>query len=154
MIRMGLVGLGKMGISHLAIANSHPAVTLAAVCDSSGYSLQVLNKYSAFRTFTEFDAMIAEADLDAVIIATPSRLHVEMARAALDRGLFAVLFAAASALTPAPHSAWTIHRGQSWRASRTATGASIRWAITAGSSVLSVKRNALWPPACSAAFIM
>ncbi len=31
--------------------------------------------------------MIAEADLDAVIIATPSRLHVEMARAALDRGL-------------------------------------------------------------------
>ncbi len=87
MIRMGLVGLGKMGISHLAIANSHPAVTLAAVCDSSGYSLQVLNKYSAFRTFTEFDAMIAEAALDAVIIATPSRLHVEMARAALDRGL-------------------------------------------------------------------
>ena len=31
--------------------------------------------------------MIAEADLDAVIIATPSRLHAEMARAALDRGL-------------------------------------------------------------------
>jgi predicted dehydrogenase len=52
MVRMGLVGLGKMGVSHLAIANAHPAVTLAAVCDSSGYSLQVLNKYAAFRTYT------------------------------------------------------------------------------------------------------
>ena len=53
MIRMGLVGLVKMGISHLAIAKSNPAVELAAVCDSPGYLLRVLSKYSAFRTYTE-----------------------------------------------------------------------------------------------------
>ena len=145
MVRMGLVGLGKMGVSHLAIANAHPAVTLAAVCDSSGYSLQVLNKYAAFRTYTDFDAMIAEAGLDAVIIATPSRLHVDMARAALD---------AACTYSAKNHFAWTIPRGWSWRAWPRATGASIRWAITAVSSALSVRRDALWQPARSAVFIM
>ena len=35
MIRVALMGLGKMGLSHCAIINTHPDVELVAVCDTS-----------------------------------------------------------------------------------------------------------------------
>jgi len=35
MIKVGLVGLGKMGISHCAIVNAQKNVELVAVCESS-----------------------------------------------------------------------------------------------------------------------
>ena len=57
MIQMGLADLGEMGILHLPVANSHPAETHAAVCGSSGSSLQVVNKFAASRTYTDPDAM-------------------------------------------------------------------------------------------------
>jgi predicted dehydrogenase len=86
-IRMAVVGLGKMGLSHLAVVKAHPEVELAAVCDSSGYVLGVLKKYTGVATYTDYDAMLRELELDAVLIATPSRTHADMVRAALERGL-------------------------------------------------------------------
>lgn len=87
MIKLAVVGLGKMGISHLAIARAHPDVDLAAICDSSGYALGVLNKYTGVTTFDDYDQMLEKAELDAVLIATPSSAHGSMVRKALDRGL-------------------------------------------------------------------
>src|SRR5262249_36609915 len=86
-IKIAVVGLGKMGLSHLAIVNAHPELELAAVCDASGYVLGVLKKYTGVETYSDYDAMLRELDLDAVLIATPSKTHAGMARAALDRGL-------------------------------------------------------------------
>ncbi len=87
MIRVAVVGLGKMGLSHLAMINAHPEVKLAAICDATGYILDVLNKYTGVQTFTDFRRMLEEIELDAVIIATPSSMHGPMVRAALDKGL-------------------------------------------------------------------
>ncbi|WKJ90129.1 Gfo/Idh/MocA family oxidoreductase [Methylomonas montana] len=87
MVRVAVVGLGKMGLSHLAIIKAHPNVEVAAVCDAAGYVLDVLNKYTGVRTFTDYDAMLRDAELDAVIIATPSSMHGPMVRKALDQGL-------------------------------------------------------------------
>jgi predicted dehydrogenase len=86
-IRIAVVGLGKMGLSHLAIVNAHPEVELAAVCDASKYVLGVLEKYTGVTTYSDYDAMLRELDLDAVLIATPSRTHAGMVRKALERGL-------------------------------------------------------------------
>ena len=47
MVRVGLIGLGKMGISHCAILNAHPSVDLVAVCDSSSFSLAALRRYTS-----------------------------------------------------------------------------------------------------------
>jgi len=52
MIRAGLVGLGKMGLSHLSILNAHPEVDVVAVCDSSQYVLDVLAKYTSIKTYS------------------------------------------------------------------------------------------------------
>jgi predicted dehydrogenase len=86
-LKLAVVGLGKMGLSHHAMINAHPRVKVEAVCDSTGYVLDVLNKYTGVRTYTDFDAMLREVELDAIIIATPSSMHTKMVKAALDKGL-------------------------------------------------------------------
>jgi predicted dehydrogenase len=87
MIRVGAVGLGKMGLSHQALLAAHPDVDLAAICDSSSYVLGVLGKHTGLKTYGDYDAMLAEADLDAVLIATPSKFHAGMVQSALERDL-------------------------------------------------------------------
>ena len=87
MVRLALIGLGKMGISHLAIARSHPDAELVAVCDTTGYVLDVLAKYTGVKVYSDYHKMFAEEKLDGVLIATPSKFHAEMVRAALDANL-------------------------------------------------------------------
>ncbi|MBZ6079390.1 Gfo/Idh/MocA family protein [Microvirga puerhi] len=86
-IRTGLIGLGKMGISHLAIANSHPGIDVTAVCDSNPALLGILRKNTAFRCYQSPIEMIDAAGLDAVIISTPSRSHAELVRLSLKKNL-------------------------------------------------------------------
>lgn len=87
MIRVAVVGLGKMGISHLALLRAHPKVKLAAVCDSSKYILGTLHRYTGVATHSDFDKMIREVELDAVVIATPTRTHARLVRSALERNV-------------------------------------------------------------------
>jgi len=87
MIRVAVVGLGKMGISHLGLARPLDGVEVAAVCDSTGYILDILAKYTGLNTYTDYTKMLAECPLDAVIIATPSRFHVDMVKTALEKGI-------------------------------------------------------------------
>lgn len=87
MLNVGLIGLGKMGLSHLAIVNTHPAVKLVGICDSASYLCSILHKYTGIEVFSNYREMLDKKSLDAVIIATPSRFHGEMVREALNRGL-------------------------------------------------------------------
>lgn len=87
MLRLAVVGLGKMGLSHHAMINAHPRVQVVAVCDATGYVLDVLNKYTGVRTYTDFDAMLREAEVEAIIVATPSSMHARMVKAALEQGI-------------------------------------------------------------------
>jgi predicted dehydrogenase len=86
-IRTGIVGLGKMGISHLAIANAHPQLDVIACCDSSDYVLGTLGRYTAMRTYGDLERMLEAEQLEALIVATPSRLHVPMVETAVGRDL-------------------------------------------------------------------
>ena len=87
MIRVGMVGLGKMGLSHMSIVRAHPEVTLVAACDTMTYLTDVLAKNTGLKGYVDLDKMLAEEQLDAVVIATPSKLHADMVRRALDHGL-------------------------------------------------------------------
>ncbi|SDZ39347.1 Gfo/Idh/MocA family protein [Herbiconiux ginsengi] len=82
-----MVGLGKMGLSHYSMINAHPNAEVVAVCDSNAYLLGVMNRYTGVQTFSDLSKMIAAAELDAVIISTPSVLHASMVRTALEAGL-------------------------------------------------------------------
>lgn len=87
MLKAGIVGLGKMGLSHHSIVNAHPAIELKAVCDTSNYVLDVLSKYTGVKTYTDYRKMLSEEALDCLFVATPSRYHAEIVAAALERNL-------------------------------------------------------------------
>ena len=87
MFRAAIIGLGKMGLSHQSMVNVHPQIKLVSVCDSSGYVLDVLSKYTGVKTYTDYKKMLAEEPLDCVFVATPSRYHAEIVGAALERNL-------------------------------------------------------------------
>jgi predicted dehydrogenase len=87
MIRMAVVGLGKMGLSHLSMIRVHPNIELVGICDTSKFLLGMLEKNTGIATFTDFDTMIEHARPTAVIIATPSRFHANIVRSSLDHGL-------------------------------------------------------------------
>lgn len=82
-----MVGLGKMGLSHLAIVRAHPQIELIAGCDSSSYLTDVLSKHAGLTCYPDFDRMLANEQLDAVVISTPSKLHAAMVQQALDKRL-------------------------------------------------------------------
>lgn len=85
-VRVGVVGLGKMGLSHFAMINAHPDVETIA-CDGAGFMVDVLSRNISVPVYKDFDDMLDKAELDAVVIATPSRLHAPMVEAALNKGL-------------------------------------------------------------------
>ena len=87
MVRVAIVGLGKMGLSHLAIVRVHPDVELAGVCDTSGFLLDILQKNANLPVFSDYKMMLRAAKPDAVIVATPSRFHESMVRTALEQDL-------------------------------------------------------------------
>jgi predicted dehydrogenase len=87
MIKAGIIGLGKMGISHAAIVNFHPSVDLVAICDTSSLILNAFSKFSKIRTYNDYVRMINSESLDAVVIATPTRYHYEMVKLALESGI-------------------------------------------------------------------
>lgn len=88
-LRVGLIGAGKMGISHLAILGAHPDVTVAAVCDHAAYLTGPLGKHLGIETFKDYRKMVESTPLDGVIVATPSSTHFDVGRYALERGLHA-----------------------------------------------------------------
>src|SRR6056297_899556 len=85
-IRIAVVGLGKMGLSHFSMVNAHPLADTVA-CDGSGFLVDVLTKNIKIPIHRDYAEMLAKVDIDAVVIATPSRLHAPMVEAALDKGI-------------------------------------------------------------------
>ena len=73
-IRVGLIGLGQMGLSHLAVVNAHPDVELVGVCDASAYVLDVLEKYTGLKGYADHRRLFDEQRPEAVLIATPTSL--------------------------------------------------------------------------------
>jgi len=86
-VRVGLVGAGKMGLSHYAIVNAHAGAAVVAVCDTSSYVLSVLKKYTGVATFDSYEKMIDAGGLDAILVATPTSTHFPCAKYALEHDL-------------------------------------------------------------------
>ncbi|BCZ23093.1 Gfo/Idh/MocA family oxidoreductase [Mycobacterium senriense] len=86
MIRTAIVGLGKMGLSHLAILRTHPHLDVVGICDSAGYVRDVLSKYTGLDCYDDFDRMLAATNAEAVVVAVPSRLHASVVEKALGAG--------------------------------------------------------------------
>jgi predicted dehydrogenase len=88
MINIGIIGLGRMGITHYSIINSHPNVKIKAVVDTSSLVLTLVKKYiDNIHTYTDYNELFEKESLDAVIICTPPTLHYPIARKAAEKGI-------------------------------------------------------------------
>ncbi len=87
MLKAGIIGLGKMGISHAAIAGPHKDVDLVAVCDTSSLVLEAFKKFTQVKVYDDYKKMIDSETLDFVIVATPTKFHYPMVKYALERGI-------------------------------------------------------------------
>jgi predicted dehydrogenase len=86
-IRLGVVGLGKMGISHLAIAGGNENIDVVGVCDTSKLVTAFIEKQTAFRVFDDFHVMMNEVRPEAVIISVPTKYHAQMIEEVIDMGV-------------------------------------------------------------------
>jgi predicted dehydrogenase len=76
-----------MGRNHLRILSGRTDITLAAIADPVEEALAPAAASSGAQAFAEPLAMIAEEELDAVVIAAPTTAHVPLALAAIERGV-------------------------------------------------------------------
>ena len=87
-VKVGIAGLGRLGKEHaknlaFKIANAE----LAAACSIVPAELEFAQKELGVQeVYSDFDEMLAKADLDAVAIITTSGLHCEQIAKALDAG--------------------------------------------------------------------
>ena len=86
-MRIGLIGLGYWGPNYARVVTELPGVELAVVCDSSPDAVKfVQSRVPGVAATTDPGAVFAQADVDAVIIATPTWTHAELTLAALSAG--------------------------------------------------------------------
>ena len=87
MLKAGIIGLGKMGLSHAAIVAPHKDVDLVAVCDTSSLILDGIRKFTGIKVYDDYRKMIDSETLDFVIVATPTKFHFPMVKYALEKGV-------------------------------------------------------------------
>lgn len=92
-LRMGIAGFGSMGLNHArAIINSVPEIELTAVSTRSGTYVPALHEMKPdVRVFETPGQMYESGLIDAVLIASPHRLHVQQAMEAFDAGIHVLL---------------------------------------------------------------
>lgn len=91
-LRVALAGLGTMGRNHVRNIVSRADVALVAVADPEADARREIRTLApAAREHSDALTMLAEEELDALIIAAPTTLHASLARAALERGVAALV---------------------------------------------------------------
>jgi len=87
MIRMGVIGCGYWGPNLIRNFHNHPEVELAAICDVDDARLNHVGRlYPAARQTRDHRDVVADASLDAVVVATPVSTHYPLGKEVLEAG--------------------------------------------------------------------
>ena len=87
-LRVGIAGLGRLGWRHAEQLAWHtPGCELVAACSPVAAELDAARtKLGVQRVHADIGTMLADGELDAVVLATPTPLHADQAIAALRAG--------------------------------------------------------------------
>jgi predicted dehydrogenase len=83
-IGLGIIGLGYVGQIHLRHAQKLANARVTAVADLSKKALKKARNNGIKNTFTSYEEMLKLPELDAVIIALPTHLHLKCVRDAAE----------------------------------------------------------------------
>ena len=86
--RLGVIGLGNRSRSHFAAFRKAPEARITALCDLDSQQIDRVNQELPTRAtgYTDYRELIADRNVDAVVIVAPNFLHREIALAALRAG--------------------------------------------------------------------
>jgi len=110
-IRLGLIGAGRMGSFHGLTAARHiPGACLAAIADPTpGQAARLAAELGVERIYTDPQQLLDDPQIDGVLIAAPARSHAELVISAARAGKgvvrkkpMAITFAGADPAHPAP----------------------------------------------------
>ena len=86
-IKVGVVGCGYWGPNLIRNLRQAPDCQLKVICDTSEQRLRHMRRlHQDVATTNCFEDVLNDAEIDAVVIATPVRFHYEMAKAVLFAG--------------------------------------------------------------------
>lgn len=91
-LRLGVVGLGKMGIMHACLLSTFPNVEVAALCDKSRLIRTIAKQSFKGATVTDDLAKFEGLDLDAVFVLTPIPSHYFIIKQLYDQKLAKNIF--------------------------------------------------------------
>ena len=91
-LRIGVVGLGKMGLLHSSILNVIPEVQLAGVCEKSAITRKLFKKVLRDVPLVEDVTDFSDLNLDAVYITTPIPSHFIVAKTVYQERIARHLF--------------------------------------------------------------
>ena len=87
-IRIGIIGMGRMGLTHYSIINTHPDVEVTAIADTSSMMLNMLKKLiPSLKVFEDYKDLLNSDLVDGVIVCTPSSLHFPVCKMACEKGI-------------------------------------------------------------------
>ena len=91
-LRTGFAGLGRVGSALLAAAAGVPELQPVAVQDPAAPALAAATQRApGLAAFTDYEALLETAGLDAVVVSPPTAYHGPYARMALARGIHVLL---------------------------------------------------------------
>ena len=86
-MRIGFVGVGQIGKSHLETYQTIPGATVVALADvNEAEGRRVAEKYGIPRVYTDFRELLRCDDIDAVDVCLHNNLHMPVTVAALEAG--------------------------------------------------------------------
>jgi predicted dehydrogenase len=86
-VRFGVIGVGPWGELHARALSRCPDAELMAVCDlNESRARMVVSNTGARLYYSNYESLLADDSIDAVCIATPDHLHLEIASAAARAG--------------------------------------------------------------------
>jgi predicted dehydrogenase len=87
-LHVGVLGAGAIAqFAHLPALGRCRRARLAALCDAAPDRLrQVGDRFAVARRYSDYDAMLGDSDIEAIIIAAPDPFHVPLAIRALHAG--------------------------------------------------------------------
>lgn len=84
-IKMAIVGAGIWGANHARIYKAHPFADVVAICDMQREKAErVAREEGIPQVYDDYNAMLSQADCDAVAIVTPDFAHADVAVAAAN----------------------------------------------------------------------
>ena len=86
-VRLGVLGAGNIAEMNVAGYLQHPDCDVLAVCDvDADVARDAAERWGVPKVYTDLDAMLADPDIDAVEVLTPTHLHHRHVLAALEAG--------------------------------------------------------------------